>query len=122
MTGHLTITEPAQRRHHRFAMIDAPRAAAVEAADIRVRIDRTHGLAAPPQASAAVALRARNRRHQRLRVWMQWAFEHLARRPELDDLAEVHHQHAIAQQAYDAQIVRHEEIADAELRLQFREE
>ena len=41
-----------------------------------------------------------------------------ARRAALDDLAEVHHQHAIAQQPHDVEVVADEQIAHAELALE----
>src|SRR5215475_13539012 len=56
MAGHLaTVTGAAQRRHFAAAQIRAARAAAVEAAHVRVGIDRAHRLAGEAQLGDAVA-------------------------------------------------------------------
>ena len=44
--------------------------------------------------------------------------EHFAGRPGFHDLAEIHHQHAVAQEPHYGKIVRHEQIAHAELFLE----
>ena len=44
--------------------------------------------------------------------------EHFRGRAGLDDLAEIHHQHPVAQQPHHGQIVRDEQIAHAELVLE----
>ena len=44
--------------------------------------------------------------------------EYVARRTGFDDLAEIHHQHPVAEQPHHAQVMRHEQIAHAELALE----
>ena len=60
-------------------------------------------------------VRARHRGDQRLGIGMQRMVEHVLGRTRFDDLAEVHHQHPVAQQPHDAEVMRHEQIAHAEL-------
>ena len=118
MAGDLAIAEAAQRRHRGLAGIGAARAAAVEAADIRIGIDRAARLAGEPQPRAAIVAEARHRGDQRLRIGMQRMLEHFHRRAGFHDLAEIHHQHAVAQQPHHGEIVRDEQIAHAELFLE----
>ncbi len=61
---------------------------------------------------------ARHRGNQRVGERMQRMFEHFAGRTGFHDLAEIHHQHAVAQQPHHRQIVRHEEVAHTEVFLQ----
>ena len=44
--------------------------------------------------------------------------EDLGRRSRFDDLAEIHDQHAVAQQAHHVEVVANEQVAHAELALQ----
>ena len=48
--------------------------------------------------------------------------EHLGGRAGFDDLAEIHHQHAVAQQAHDVEVVADEQVAHAELVLELLQE
>ena len=72
------------------------------------------GLATSPDEPDARPL-PRDRRHQRLRVRMLGRAEHLLRRADLDQLAEVHHRHAVGQQAHHVEVVRDEQQRQAEL-------
>src|SRR5579859_1015742 len=67
-------------------------------------------------------IRDRHGRKQRLGVRMQWAFVQKVARGQLDDLADVHHRHAIADVAHHRQIVRDEQIREVELPLQLFEQ
>ena len=68
-------------------------------------------LAAQPQpADALVGLGLRDRRDQRARIGVPGIGEQLGGRAGFDDLAEIHHQHAIAQQAHDIEVVADKQV------------
>src|SRR5216683_706105 len=124
VTGNLPCrTRGAQERHFRRTARLALGAAAVEAADRRIGIDRAARLAAQPQpAHALLRIGLRDGRDQRARIGVPGVGEDLGRGSFLDDLAEIHHQHAIAQQAHHVEIVAHEQVAHAELALELLQE
>ena len=64
----------------------------------------------------------RYRRQQRFGVRMLRMGEQRAARRELDDAAEIHHRDAVADVLDDREVVRDEEIRQAELRLQVHEQ
>ena len=63
-------------------------------------------------------MRDRNCLQQQPRVWVQWAAQHVLRRADLGDRAEIHHGDAVAQIPDGADIVRNEEVGELPLRLQ----
>ena len=118
MARYLPIAEPAQRRHRSLARFGPAGTAAVEAANIRIGIDRAHRLAGQPQPLRAVCVEPRDGRHQCLGVRVERMLEYLGGRPGFDDFAEIHHQHAIANQPHHGKVVGNEQIAHAEFLLQ----
>src|SRR5258708_7136082 len=92
-------------------------AARAEAA-ARRRIDRIGRIALDRRLLGALArIHRRPGREQRLRVGMLRAAVDRLDRPELDDLAEIHHQHAIAEILHDVEVVADEAIGQTELGL-----
>src|SRR5712692_1873247 len=85
------------------------RAARMEMA-ARRRVDRRGHLALDTQ-HRHLDLRVRHRRGvaQHLGIGMQRLLEDVRDRPGLDDAAEIHHRHALAEIADDAEIVRDED-------------
>src|SRR5438034_801950 len=63
----------------------------------------------------------RRTREQRSRVRVRRPVEHGVLRAVFDDLAEIHHRHRIRDMTNDLQIMRNEEIGDAELFLQIHQ-
>jgi len=57
--------------------------------------------------------------NQGARIWMQRPPEDLCGGAKLDDLSQVHHHNAIAQQSHHVEIVRDKQITHAELASQF---
>ncbi len=64
----------------------------------------------------------RHRRKQGLRVRVQWRVVELVAVGHLDDLAEVHHGHAVGDVAHHRQVVGDEEVGQAELLLEVFEQ
>jgi len=64
----------------------------------------------------------RDRRHQRLGIGVRRTIEDCIDRSAFDDLAEIHDQHAIAQQPDDIEIVADKEVAHAEPAFQIVEQ
>ena len=80
----------------------------------------TGGTLAGPEPSRdhrerAVHVRARARGEQPDRVRMPWPVEDLEHRPFLDDAAEVHDEHAVAELGDDAEVVRDQDQRQAVL-------
>ena len=65
--------------------------------------------------SSSATDRDRDRREQRLRIWMERVFVERAAIGELHDLAEVHHRDARRDVLDDREIVRDEEIRQPEI-------
>jgi len=63
-------------------------------------------------------MRDRNSLQQQPRVWVQRAAQHVLRRADLGDRAEIHHGDAVAQIRDGADIVRNEQVGELPLRLQ----
>src|SRR5579884_768757 len=86
-----------------------------------VRIDRAGHISLeddPPLLSLRLRIRRRNGGHQGLRVRMQGVPVQILAIGNLDDAPQVHHCHAVADVAYDAEIVGDEEIRELEFLLQ----
>ena len=113
----------AQRGHVVVAARHHVRAARMEVA-ARRRIDRARHIPredhplAPPRAG----LRDRHRRQQRLGVRMQRHLEQAGLVGGLDDAAQIHHRHAVADVLHHRQIVRDEQIGQLELVLQVHQQ
>ena len=89
----------------------------------RRRIDRVGRIARDRRhLGAAVGIGGRHRREQRPRIGMRRMVPDLVDRAELDDLAEIHHQHAVGDVAHDVEIVADEEIGQAEFALEIDEQ
>ena len=100
------------------AAIERIRATRVEAAAGR-KLDRTGHIAGKNDALALDGgIRHRNRREQRFGIRMQRIAEQRARRRDFDDPAEIHHGDPVADVLDHGEIVRDEEIRQAELALQ----
>src|SRR5215470_3743561 len=100
----------------------AQAAARVEAA-ARRRIDRARHVTLEQDALALQrGVRNRHRGEQRLGVGMLGIGVQLLRRRDLDDLAQVHHGHARADVLDDGEIVRDEDVREAELGLEILEQ
>ena len=86
------------------------------------RVHRARNVAlehdAPP-APFAIGVRQGNGREQRLRIGMGGALVDPVRGADLDDAAEIHDRHATRDMTHDCEIVRDEEVGDAERPLQF---
>src|SRR5580700_6658938 len=96
MAGDLPGAEAAQLWHRGLAHSGAQRATAIEAANIRIGIDRAARLAGQPQPPAAILMQTRHGGNQRLGIGMQRMREDFRGRTRLDDLAEIHYQHPVA--------------------------
>ena len=97
------------------ATIEAFRTPAVEPADGGHRVDRALRLTAEPDARPArPSIEHRRRRHEGARVGVARAIEDGVDGALLDNLAEVHHEHAVGEQAHDVEVVRDEEVAHRE--------
>src|SRR5580704_3587849 len=93
-------------------------AARAEAATRR-RIARIGRIALDRRLLGALArIHRRPRREQRLRIGMLRIAVDRLDRPQLDDLAEIHHQHAVAEILHDVEVVADEEVGQAELGLE----
>ena len=100
------------------AAIERIRATRVEAA-AGGKLDRTGHIAGKNDALAPGGrIRHRDRGEQRFGVRMQRIAEQLARRRDFDDPAEIHHGDPVADVLDHGQIMRDEEIREAELALQ----
>ena len=64
---------------------------------------------------APARIHRRPRRQQRARVGMLRIAVDRLDRADLDDLAEIHHQHAVAEILHDVEVVADEEVGEAEL-------
>ena len=96
-----------------------PAARAEAAARRRVGRARDVALQHDPLALAALArLLDRHRRQERLRVRMRRALVDVVLRADLDDLAEIHHRDAVGDVPHDRQVVRDEDVGQAEVALQ----
>jgi hypothetical protein len=69
---------------------------------------------------AADAAASRDGRHELPGVVVPWPVENLRHRPLLDDLAAGHHADAVRDPPDDREVVRDEQVRDAELLLQRR--
>ena len=69
-----------------------------------------------------VGIGNRDRREQRLGVWVRRRAVDLVPRADLDDLAEIHHGDAIGDVADDGQVVGDEQVGEPELVLQLIEQ
>ena len=67
---------------------------------------------------ALARIHRRPRRQQRARVGMLRIAVDRLDRAELDDLAEIHHQHAVAEILHDVEVVADEDVGEAELALE----
>src|SRR5205809_3082516 len=75
------------------------------------RIDRVRRVAGERRSfETTVRIEARRRREQRLRVWMLGGLGQRVGGPRLDDLAEVHDEHAAAHVLYHVEVVRDEHV------------
>ena len=70
----------------------------------------------------ARGIRDRHRREQRLRVVVLRVRVDLLGRPDLDELAAVHHRDPVAHRAHDGEVVRDEEIREPEVVLEVLEQ
>src|SRR5215470_6344307 len=118
----MSAAHGAQEWHLPGAMVDPLGAAAVEATDVRVRVDRAAWLAREPDTPAPRPAGSRHRREQSPGVRMSRPLEDLADGARLHEAPEVHHQDAIGEQADDVEIVGDEEIAHVEAAAQVIEE
>src|SRR5262245_28423475 len=92
-------------------------------ATTRGRIDRRGHVALQNYSlSFLLWIRNRNRREQRLRVWMQRLRVQLRRARNLHDAAEVHHCHTRRDVLDDGQSVRDEQVSEFEFFLKFLEQ
>ena len=64
----------------------------------------------------------RHGRDQRARVGVRWRLQHAIDRAGLDDLAQVHHQHAVGDMAHHREVVRDEQHGEPERLLQLGEQ
>src|SRR5580704_15192214 len=87
MTGDLSGAEAAQFWHCGLAHSGAQRTTAIEAADIRIGIDRAARLAGQPQTPRAILMQTRHGCNQRLGIGMQRVLEDFGGRTGFDDLA-----------------------------------
>src|SRR5688500_18978257 len=67
-------------------------------------------------------VRHRHRGEKRLRVVVLRVRVDLLRRPDLDELAAIHHGYPVAHRANDGEVVRDEEVREAEVALQVLEQ
>jgi len=106
MAGDLTVAEGAQRRHREFAGIGAVRATAIEAAHVR---SGSIGLRGSPVRRSLLPLSC-SRGTAATSAWCRDAgmFEDFGGGAGFDDLAEIHHQHAVAEKPHHGKIVRDE--------------
>ena len=92
------------------------RTAGVEAAAGR-RIDRVRRIAGDRRLlGAMVGIERRHRGKQRARIGMARVLEQHLDRRRLDHLAEIHDDHAIADEAHHVEVVRDEHVSQAETR------
>ncbi len=96
----------------------ANRAAAMEAAGVRIRIDRALRIAVQSYTLVIREAGVRNRRYQCPGIGMCRSGEDFRRRTTFDDLAEIHDNHPVTQQAYHVEVVRNEKVAHAQLVLE----
>ena len=107
-----------ERRIFDFAAFERDGTARMEAA-ARRRVDRRWNIARKDDPFAAAfdgRVGDRNRREQRLGVGMQRVLRRALAIGQLDDLADVHHGDARRDVAHDREVVRDEQIGQAELR------
>src|SRR5260370_26613970 len=100
------------------------RAARVEPAALG-RVDRRGDLALEQDGLAVrleLGVRVWDRAQQDLRVWMERVVVDLSAARDLDDLAEVHDRHAVADVAYHGEVVGDEQVRELELVLQVLEQ
>src|SRR5437868_4579461 len=123
-TGHSHVAGdllPAGLRERRLdpgADVLGERAARAEAA-ARRRIDGIGRIALDGSLVGALArIHRRPRREQSARVGMLRIAVDRLDRPQLDDLAEIHHQHAVAEILNDIEVVADEDVGQAELGLE----
>ena len=109
--------------HGLVARLKTPGATGFEGAGIRFR--HSHGIAldlaqiGDPHASR---IGDRNRAQQGCCIWVSRFAAHRVNRADLDDLAHVHHGHAVADPFDDAEVVRDEDIGKAEHCLQVEDQ
>jgi len=90
------------------------RAAAVKAALVGIGVDRAAGFATEMRPRRSFAGAVGNGRDQGLGVGMTGMIENRGGRPLFHDLAEIHDQDAIAEDAHDVEIVGDEDVGEAE--------
>ena len=114
----LVRTDVEQRRLLDAAAVERVRAARVEPAASR-DVGRVRRLADEDRPPGALALRRRIRRrrdrHERLGVRVVRLADHLLGRPDLHDLAEVHHRDPVRDDPRERQVVGDEQVGQAEL-------
>ena len=109
--------------HHLLAMRLAPRTATVEAAHVRIGVDRAAGFTGEINTLGARLLAvARNGGNERMGVGMQGIVEHRFGRSDFHHLAQIHDHDPIAQQPHHVEIVRDKEVGHAQLASQVVEE
>src|SRR5262245_14982830 len=119
----VTVSHGAQPGHLLLAADEALRAPPVETADVRGRVHGTARLAGKRDAGAARGgIGHGDGGEQGSRVWMPGRFEDALGGADLHDAAEIHHHHAIAEEADEVQVVRHEQVGDVELLPQIGQE
>ena len=94
----------------------------MEAADVRVGIDRAARLPPRRRHVRPDAVQPRHRGDQALRIGVVRRVEHGLRRPGLHHTAQVHHYHPVAQQPHHVQVVADEHISHAQRRPQLRQQ
>ena len=104
------------------AALDRVRAAARETASARdrARARQIAGEAVP--VAGLVGMRGRDRGQERPRVGMGGPAEQVVGAGDLHDAAEIHHRDAVRDVTHDREIVRDEEVGEAELGLQVLEQ
>jgi len=103
----------------RADLLRLPAARAKAAAGGRVGRARHVAREDDPLALAALGgILDRDGGEQRLRIGMRRVLVDLLARPDLDDLPEVHHGHAVRDVADDGQVVRDEEVREPEIALE----
>ena len=112
-----------ESRHGLVARLKTPGAARLEGAGIWLRLPHTIALdlakIGNPHPSR---IGGRNRTQEGCCIRVPRFAAHDVRRSNLDDLAHVHHGHAVADSFNDAEVVRDEDIGKAEHRLQVEDE
>ena len=122
-TEHVAVARRPPGRFHVVAHgAELPRAAIRERARARRSRGRRPRIGSHGRGDLVLAVDLRHRREQHVRVRVVGRRVHLLRGPDLAELAQVEHAHAVGQRSHDREVVRDEQVGDPLVGLQLAQQ